>query len=315
MIKYHAKSTIKVLYITGYGHSGSTFIDTALGNQVDTISVGELSNMYQYVWEGSKLCGCGQKASECFFWQDVKKNWRRRIGKEFFHGYFKRQQAYEKWRDPFNWYRLTSENKRQSFDFKSHIKQTHALYEAIHEVSGKSLIIDSSKIPTQAMFLSMVKGLDLSLLHLVRDARGICWSSIKKAERVAKRQVSVGKTWITLLRAIAGWSLANLESELIARRMPKGHTMLMRYEDFVINPDKMLEKLGVFTKRNFESVIKKVHKREILDKGHAIAGNRLRKKVAIRLQPDFEWKEKMPRRYKILCHAMTALLLSRYGYI
>ena len=315
MIKDSAKSTVQVLYIIGYGYSGSTFIDTVLGNQDDTISVGELSNMYQYVWKSNKLCGCGQKASECFFWQDVKRNWRRRIGKECLHGYFKRQQAYEKWRDPSNWYWLNSMNKRQSSDFKSHIKQTHALYEAISEVSGKSLIIDSSKIPTLAMYLSLVKGLDLSILHLVRDGRGVCWSCIKKAERVAKGQVSAGKTWIAAMRAIAGWSLANLESELIARRMPQGHMMLMRYEDFVFNPDKMLEKIGVFTKKNFESVIKKVQSGEILDKGHAIAGNRLRKKVAIKLQPDFEWKEKMPRRYKILCHAMSAWLLSRYDYI
>src|SRR6185503_9310507 len=50
------------------------------------------------------------------------------------------------------------------------------LYAAIRVVSGAATVVDSSKLPSHAMILRRVRVVDLSLVHLVRDSRGVAYS-------------------------------------------------------------------------------------------------------------------------------------------
>ena len=54
-----------------------------------------------------------------------------------------------------------------------------ALYEAIVEVTGKAAVADSSKKPNRAFALAQSERLELKVLHLVRDGRGVVWSQLK----------------------------------------------------------------------------------------------------------------------------------------
>src|SRR2546423_11254588 len=56
----------KILYIAGWGRSGTTLFDNILGQLDGFFSGGEL----RYVWEG-RLCGCGVLVSECEIWSEV----------------------------------------------------------------------------------------------------------------------------------------------------------------------------------------------------------------------------------------------------
>ena len=65
------RNRIKVIYIMGYGRSGSTFMDILLGNHKDFISVGALSNFFD--WEiNDGICACHQSFNNCQFWKKVK---------------------------------------------------------------------------------------------------------------------------------------------------------------------------------------------------------------------------------------------------
>jgi len=50
------------------------------------------------------------------------------------------------------------------------------LYQAIAEVTGKRLIVDSSKYPTYSYLLGLLPTIDLSIVHLVRDPRAVVHS-------------------------------------------------------------------------------------------------------------------------------------------
>jgi hypothetical protein len=160
------EAQIRVLYIMGYGHSGSTFIDTVLGNHQDIESVGELSNLHRDAWQDGKLCACGQRGNICPFWSKIRQTWTRRCGVEDINGYLELQQTFDNWKSPICWYRLIKQGEKPLLRFRIYGERTRALYKAISQVSGKSLIVDSSKSPARALVLSMIKGLDFRLIHL-----------------------------------------------------------------------------------------------------------------------------------------------------
>src|SRR3712207_8630396 len=54
-------------------------------------------------------------------------------------------------------------------------------------VSGKPVIVDSSKSPARALALGMVPGIDLYVVHLVRDGRGVATSLRKTLDRKSTR--------------------------------------------------------------------------------------------------------------------------------
>jgi hypothetical protein len=61
----------QVLYVGGWGRSGSTLLSHMLGHLDGHVAVGEL----RYVWQGgvagNELCGCGKPFGQCEFWQAV----------------------------------------------------------------------------------------------------------------------------------------------------------------------------------------------------------------------------------------------------
>jgi len=61
----------RLLYIGGWGRSGSSVLANVLGSHARIASLGEV----RYVWDRGvledKRCGCGEPFSACAFWQRV----------------------------------------------------------------------------------------------------------------------------------------------------------------------------------------------------------------------------------------------------
>lgn len=307
-------SKIVVLYIIGYGHSGSTFLDTVLGNHKNMEGVGELCNLHGYAWQDGNLCACGEKANRCKFWSDIRQEWIRRCRVEDIDGYLEMQQTYDNWKSPECWYRLINEKKRQSYRFRIYSARTRALFEAITQVSGKSLIVDSSKSPTRAMALSMMNGIDLRLIHLVRDGRGIIWSLLKRAARVDQDSISPYKKWKIVLRAALAWTIVNSQAEILRKELGPEKSIFVRYEDFSNHPVEILNKIGALIGVELSPLGYKLENGKSMKIGHTIAGNRLRMKGSVKLEPDFEWKRNLLKEYENVFEILGGWLLHRYGY-
>src|SRR5512139_803541 len=62
---------LRVVYIAGVGRSGSTVLDSVLGNHPLIQSVGELSRLANDAWIQNFYCSCGKRSKECPFWVEV----------------------------------------------------------------------------------------------------------------------------------------------------------------------------------------------------------------------------------------------------
>lgn len=302
---------IKVIYIMGASRSGSTILDTVLGNHPQIESVGELNNLPRSGWINGEYCACGKRGNACSFWSNVRQEWVKRIGIDDVEGYLALQNIFERFR---HWPRLLKERYKSSLQFQTYTKHTHALFEVICQVSGKSLVVDSSKNRMRAFALSIMPGIDLHLIHLVRDGRGVVWS-LKKTYRKDQNQgvqkdFKASPIWMTT----ALWILANLQSEWVKYQLDVQQSLQVRYEDLITNPKMILNKVEKFIAYDFGEMAEVVSARKAMEVGHTIAGNRLRMAKSVRLQPDIEWMDKMPDEEQQMVWIMAGWLMSRYGY-
>ena len=55
----------KIIYVTGYGRSGSTLLDMMLGSDPDTFGAGEMSTICRHVWPNDEFCACHARVRAC----------------------------------------------------------------------------------------------------------------------------------------------------------------------------------------------------------------------------------------------------------
>jgi hypothetical protein len=344
----HSESPVKVLKITGLGRSGSTILDVVLGNHPQIESVGEVGNLMRNGWISREslrgipekslrvpLCTCGKRLDvlyvdapeeACPFWSRVRREWVERVDpRDDIEGYPRLQDDFELKR---RWPRLLCEARRgPSARFRSYARLTRAFYESVRAASGKPVLADSTTVPIRTFALSMMPGIDLYAVHLLRDARGVIAShrnSFEKDLRAAAAGESGGLPawWKAAARrrvlypeSVVRWVAHNLASEWVCARLGPERAMRLRYEDFVADPQAALGRIGSLIGLDLAGVAQAASSGEPLLAGHNIGGNRTKKSGYVTLRPDAqEWREVLSPAEQRLSWALMGWLMRRYGY-
>jgi hypothetical protein len=307
-----AAGPVKVLYVAGLGRSGSTILANTLGQVEGFFSGGELNFIWKHALIENRLCGCGKPSGECEFWGPV------------FDGEFGGQSealAREMMRLQYSGARtrhiplMLMEGGKQKIRARlgEFLDNTGRLYRAVQSASGSRVIVDTSKEPAYGYALGMVPGVDLRVLHLVRDPRAAAYSWAKKKRQPdsAEREFMHQKT---PTQSAVLWDAWNAAIEALWRQMPARYLRL-RYEDFIADP-----------RHNFEEILKLageedaelplVGERDVkLGISHTVSGNPNRFDTgAVELRQDRAWQKQMQPRDKALVTTLTLPLLKRYGY-
>ncbi|WP_205479939.1 sulfotransferase [Sphingomonas arenae] len=295
---------IKVLYIAGYGRSGSTLLDILLSQQESIFGAGEISALTRHVWSNNELCACGKAAKQCAVWSQVLDSWVRRSHADpdtDVDTYRVEQHRAETLLSPSRILRDAS--------FVRYRRETTALLASIAERTSCSVIVDSSKLPGRGLALAAMREVDLTVLHLVRDGRGVAWSLAKPFKRDVARGLQKEirrKSW---LRTAIRWSVVNLMTELLCWRVGRSRSIRIRYEDMVHDPARIASTIHALLHGKLAQPLD-----PDLAPRHQIAGNRLRMQRSIRLKPDERWRSEMPTPAQLAFSLLCAPLLLRYGY-
>jgi hypothetical protein len=329
----HTETPVKVLKITGLGRSGSTILDVVLGNHPQIESVGEVMNLIRTGWISQEslrgidpkslrvpLCTCGKRLDvlyvdtpdeACPFWSSVRREWVERTDRDGIESYPKLQEAFELKR---RWPRLLYEKRRPSALFRSYARLTRAFFESIRAVSGKPIIVDCSKISERALSLGMVPGIDLYLVHLVRDGRGVI-TSHRASSRIYQAGIMRDQKGDPMWKTVVRWIVRNLAAEWVCIQLGPKRTMRLRYEDFVADPKAALERVGSLIELDLTDVADAASSGKPMHAGHNIGGNRTKKSGSITLRPDAEeWKRALSPTEQRLSWMLMGWLMRRYGY-
>lgn len=132
--------------------------------------------------------------------------------------FFKEAARCRDWGDPAALQRLRQEHEQ-------FIERLGRFLEVVRETTGTSSFVDTSKSPEMALALSLVQGVDLKVVNLVRDPRAVACSWHKK-QRSIKAVIRFSRLWSARQRRLESWS----------RHQP-GRFLRVRYEDFAGQPE------------------------------------------------------------------------------
>ena len=303
---------VRVLYVAGTGRSGSTLLAGLLGQVPGLVAPGELRFFWERGMLENRLCGCGRRFRDCPVWRDIL------------------DRAYAgSPPDATTAVRLQSRVVRiRSLPVSllarrwpallrsrmgSHTNALSALYPAIAEAAGADVIVDSSKLPAYGRMLEATPGVDLFVLHLVRDPRATAhsWSRIKNQPDRGhpahmQRQAPA--------KAALLWLVWNGFADVLWSRW-RGRYLRLRYEDFIADPASAIRRVAALVGHDAGALDFIEDSTVRLDPNHTVAGNpdRLRHGPT-RLRADTEWLEAMPAGTRRLVTLITLPLLGRYGY-
>jgi hypothetical protein len=309
-----AAKPIKVLYIGALGRSGSTLLDRMLGQIPGFFSGGEIRDLWQRGLQENRLCGCGTPFRECPFWT--------RVGQHAFGGWDRV--------DPPSVLALARSVDRRRYmpalmglggqrgyerRVRTYGEILSRLYRAIHEESGDDVVVDSSKDPSTVFILRRMADVDLRVIHLVRDPRGVAYSWTKL---VIRPDVVDGTAYMHRLgpsRSGIRWLTRSLLFEYLERRgVP---VLAMRYETLVRSPREEMERLLRWYRAPFadEDLAYITPGSVVLRVNHTVMGNPVRMHQGpLELRLDDEWRTSMDRLPRGVVTGLTLPLLGRYGY-
>jgi hypothetical protein len=302
-----SRSATTVVLLVGSQRTGSTLVSTALGMFSGAWYAGEVKLFWQSL-STRQLCSCGEACDRCAVW--------RRIIEATFSSQEEQDQVLptlavaeaEVLR-----LRRLAWLARQESPLPELGSYFGRLYSAIASTTGSRVIVDSSKHPSMAMLLGSVPDLDLRIVHLVRDARGVVdsWSRDKPSSGTPAHARQ------SAARAAAGWTAMHAGIELVLARAPVP-TMRQRFEDFLEDPVTALSHLAEFCgiERGVDSPIEGRTLSIDPIRRHGIAGNvdRFQAGPVELLHPD-TWRETLNQRVANLVLLGTFPLLRRYGYV
>jgi hypothetical protein len=280
-------------------------------------ALGEVVHLWQRGIVDDELCGCGKPFSRCEFWTGV--------GRRAFGGWddvdvagvaAARRRADRMWSIP----QVALVRRRSGARVAAAVLAQHhgRVYDAAARLSGVSTVVDSSKHPSLAYCLRGDPSIDLRVVHVVRDSRGVAYSWTKTVERPeATRNGSAA--WMTRYapsRSAVLWSLHNTCIEMLATLGTP--VMLVRYESFLRAPAQTLVDVARFAGLAVDPAeLRFVADGQIaLRPAHSAAGNPLRfRSGTLPLRPDDAWRALLPRPQRLTVTALTYPQLHRYGYV
>ena len=235
---------LKIIYLLGNSHSGSTVISFYLGSLKEVFYGGELKN-YNYKLN-SRTCTCGKPPIECPYWRKfiptnkayfTRKHEERNISyslKSTFKGFFMK---------------ISGDEKRLEYNF---IRSLFGHMEKMDK--NHHFLLDSSKSLGRLLFLESIENLDIRVIYLKRNLRANLASFLRRGKGF----------WVSYFRI-----KSNNIFNAIFLKMTKLPVLKISYESFVKNLDRELNYIAEFIGTNTNERVKDISDFEF----HVFTGN------------------------------------------
>ena len=325
------KQRIRLIYILAASHSGSTLLAMLLGSHPEICTVGEikftsLGDIDRY------LCSCHKKIRECSFWNRITQDMAERgfsfdianAGTDYRSGTtpyvsrllrpLHRGPVFEKIRD----IALTfSPNWRYQLH-RVHAANTN-LIQCILARTGKKVIVDSSKIGIRLKYLLRNPSLDVRVIRLIRDGRGVTLAHLNPslyadAQNPHHRGGGMGENinaeHCSVDKAANLWRSSNVEADAILKQLEPNRFTEVRYETLCKYPYETLYRLSTFSGVNPGKMI--INFRSI---EHHIVGNGMRLDLGDDINLDEKWRSDLTKADLAVFDSICGKLNTKYGYV
>ena len=259
-----------ILYIMGTGRSGTTILEILLSNSEGLSGVGEITHIFRDGFINDVVCSCGQHVSNCEMWLHVKNGceWPE-------ENYQDIDELFAKiaWHSHFPVVLLGLIGEK---DKKRYRDINGCLFKKFSEISGASVIVDSSKYAGRGLQLARMFPDRVKVICLTRAPAGLV-SAFGKSDADEQKPKSLISTFLYYVYTMTCFRIVKT---LLGKRV-----LHVRYEELNSEPTQTLERIEGWCGHSLSRSREYVSENQLLDVGHIVTGNRLRKQGRVRFMP------------------------------
>lgn len=228
---------MRVVYIGGCMRSGTTLLCQMIASRTDALDVGELFGFWTHAARGS-LCSCRRPIPECEVWSRALAA--TGIPREQYGSLGKTLETYLRTR-----YFARIRGQLYSGDVPPEvvtaIRHTREVAAAALEITGRSVIVDSSK-DLPGLLLHLIGGDEVDLVQIVRDPRAVAASHLRSLRTAADSPIASppGTSWA---RSLVRWHASNFAFAIGSASL-QHPVHRISYEDLVASPTTLLDALA-----------------------------------------------------------------------
>jgi len=289
-----APQSLRLVYILGTNFCGSTLLSLVLGSHPKVESLGQMFELPTYQQENSP-CQCGEPFRTCPFWSRVLL----RTGRVDSEGRLLTPLPSEV-RYGGLFFRLTKMVRSAApRDVKAYREFNQSLLAAIHEMTGRRVFVDSSKMPSRLSWLirsEAVSAGDLRVIHLIRDGRGVV-SGYKRRGR-------------SVIRGTLAWWRRHRSISRLVERHVGDRLLRLHYEDLARNPEATAREVCQFIGVDFDPAMLEFRSRA----QHQLGGNPIRFETSQDIRLDERWRRELTPWEKALFNRIAGRMQRRLGY-
>lgn len=264
---------MKVLYIASVPKSGSTILGNILGELDGFFCCGELCFLEKAL-RGSH-CGCGSYFGDCPLWSEILGDGSDRLDLAELELDPRRFRARSL---PVT--SLAAVTGLQGSDARRYVRALARLYGRVEEATRCRVLVDTSKSPTYGYLLAGVPGIELYVVHLVRDPRATAFSWPPAPDECDDNPLLLGPIWTV-------W---NAVMPILSRRAVRH--CFVRYEDFVERPRETVLRLAALVGETADGVPFVTDDEVLLQPNHTISGNSNRFQTGVvPIRRDDRWRK------------------------
>jgi hypothetical protein len=282
-----------LLYILSAGHSGSTLLDLLAGSIPGVFSTGEVVHLPWQAYRDGRMCElhqdvctCGAPLRQCCVWGAVLDRVGERLKVDVraeplrLKTHVLTTQAYRKSillpyklaREAYFRGRGIGADRVMRMSQRVRGRHSWAVFDALHDVTGAQVIIDSSKDVIRYEILRAARPDRVRPVVLVRDARGVIGSAAKQGDPCL------------VVRSLAAWEKVNRRILHAVRRQAP---LVVRYEDLAARPAEVRARLAASLGLEAGPFENRLYPAE----RHLVAGNPMRYAKDIVIRPDEGWRQ------------------------
>ena len=183
-------------------------------------------------------------------------------------------------------------------------KLNAALIRCVLDYTGKKVIVDSSKIGIQLKYLLKNSNLDVKVVRLIRDGRGVALS-LRGGGMGGNRE----KERLSMRMAALEWRCSNEEADSILETIDRSQWTEVRYEELCAKPDETLKKIFTFIGADPKAATTDFRSVE-----HHVMGNYMRLGSTGEIRVDERWKTILNETELKEFNAIAGGLSRRLGY-
>jgi hypothetical protein len=280
---------LRVLYVAGSGHTGSTLLAMLLDAHPQIVSVGETAvkpKIRRKGHAGTQKCSCGETVHACAFWGAIFRHvtgqghvfgldhWTNDYRSEtpIVHRLLTRETAHpvmralQRWSEQYLPVHATRMRRTDQVNV--------AFVRAALDSARAQVFCDTTKHTFRLARLLALPELDVKVVTLVRDVRGYAASAKRRGYAIEDAAMSWRKDQEVIAR--------------ITRPLPADRKLLVRYEDLCGDPEGTLRQL-----HRFCGVHEVVPRTAVNSADHHVLGNSMRLAGTVQVRLDESWRVKL----------------------